>query len=641
MRRLRLPGLLLVAALSAVLVAAAAAAEPEPPQTLKGLSIEELSQIDVTSVSKHAETISDAAAAISVITAEDLRRAGITELPEALRLATGLAVSRFNGETWGISARGFNISTANKMQVLIDGRSVYTPLFSGVFWGAQDVMLADVDRIEVIRGPGGTLWGANAVNGVINIITKTSADTQGTLVDARGGTQHGQVAVHYGGAAAGGSATYRVYGKFSHIDAQLFSNGESAEDPSDHGQGGFRAELAPSGRTTLTLQGDVYDARSGLFDRPDIVETGGNVLGRITHTTSSGSQLQVQAYFDHTYRDVPRQFSEHRNTVDIDSQYRFTVTRSQDITLGAGYRMTRGDAPPSPVLFFDPAARTSYVLNTFAQDEISLKPNRVVLTAGSKFEYNDFTGFEIQPTARLRWSLTPRQMAWGAVSRAVRMPTRFDTDLRFTGAFPVVVLQGNPDFQSEHVVATEAGYRVRAADVIAIDVAAFVNRYGDLRSQEPAATAPFIPVTLGNGFEATTRGVEMAVDLQPARPWQLRAEYDFLSEDFHTSPDSRDPSNGSSEHNDPTHQFYLRSYLNLPHRTELDAVFRAVGALPQPAVPGYAELTLRGGWGVGGPFEFALIGDNLLHDRHGEAAATGPLQEQYPRRLTARFTMRF
>jgi iron complex outermembrane receptor protein len=612
---------------------------PGNDQTFKGLSIDDLSKIDVTSVSKHAEIVSEAAAAVSVITAEDLRRAGVTELPEAMRLAVGLAVARFNGETWGVSARGFNISTANKMLVLIDGRSVYTPLYSGVFWGVQDVVFEDVERIEVVRGPGGTLWGANAVNGVINIITKIAADTQGTLVSTSAGSRLGQTVLRYGG-KAGVNTTYRMYTKYSYFGPQVFSSGVTAHDRLGRGQAGFRMDWIPPSRTALTLQADVYDAKSGLSDRPDIDESGGNLLGRFSHTSAKGAQLQLQAYYDGTYRKVPRQFSEHRDTGDLDFQYRRAAGR-HDVTTGVGYRLTAGRAPGSSVLFFDPSSRSSHLLNVFVQDEIALLPRTLTATLGSKVEHNDFTGVEYQPTARLRWSPSEKQTVWGAVSRAVRMPTRFDSDLRFTGGLPLVVLQGSPDFASETVIAGEAGYRHRVANRLALDVAAFVNGYDNLRTQEPSTAPGGVPITLGNNLQATTRGVEVGVDYQPASFWQLHGAYTRLSEDFQLTTESRDPSKGSGEHNDPQDQLFMRSYLDLPARGELDAMFRFVGALPQPKVARYAELTLRIGWGHEGPMELSLTGDNLLHSRHGEAAATGPLQEQYLRRVTARAMWRF
>ena len=636
---MRFHSTLSVAAVFLILCRTAAGQTPPQDQTFKGLSIEELLKIDVTSVSKHAETVSEAAAAISVITGEDLRRAGVTELPEAMRLAVGMSVARFNGEAWGVSARGFNISTANKMLVLLDGRSVYTPLFSGVFWGVQDVVLEDVERIEVVRGPGGTLWGANAVNGVINIITKAAAATQGVLLTTSAGSSLGQNVIRYGG-TAGLNAAYRVYGKYSYFGPQVFANGATAHDRVGRGQAGFRMDWTPPSRTALTLQADAYYAKSGLFDRPDIDESGGNLIARLSHTSSRGAQLQLQGYYDGTYRKVPRQFSEHRDTGDIDFQYRIASGR-HDITTGVGYRVTRGRAPGSAVLFFEPAERTSHLLNVFVQDEIALTPRTLTATLGSKVEHNDFTGVEYQPTARLRWSPSARQTVWGAVSRAVRMPTRFDSDLRFTGAFPVVVLQGSADFKSETVVAGEVGYRHRVGNQIALDVATFINDYDDLRTQEPSLAPGGIPVTLANNLQATTRGLEVGVDYIPVPFWQLHGAYSRLWENFHVTPDSRDSSKGSGEHNDPQNQFSLRSYWDLPARSEIDAVFRFVGALPQPTVSRYAELTLRIGWGRGGPLELSLIGDNLLHPRHGEAGGTGPLQEQFLRRVTARATWLF
>ncbi len=605
----------------------------------KGLSIDDLSRIDVTSVSKHAEVIGEAAAAISVITSEDLRRAGIVELPEALRLASGMFVARFNGEAWGASARGFNISTANKMLVLVDGRSIYTPLFSGVFWGAQDIVLEDVDRIEIVRGPGGALWGANAVNGVINIITKAAGDTQGVLLTTSAGNRVGGQVVRYGG-RAGANAAYRVYGKYSYLGPQVFSTGASARDPHRHAQAGFRIDWTPPSRTAFTLQGDASHGLSGLADRPDIDQAGGNLLGRLSHTTAGGSQLQLQAYYDATYRLVPRQFSEHRDTYDLDAQYRIAGLGRHDVTTGVGYRYSNGRTRPSPVLFFEPQERSFQLVNAFVQDAITLLPQRLIATVGTKIEHNTYTGVEYQPTARLRWSPDRRQTYWGGVSRAVRIPTRFDTDFRFTGTFPVVVLQGSADFKSETVIAVEAGYRTRLGTRVAVDLAGFVNGYDDLRSQEPAAGSPGIPVTLGNLLQATTRGVEIGVDYQPTPSWEWHLSYTALGEDFRLAPESRDVSGGSAEHNEPDHYLTVRSFANLPAGTEFDVVFRFAGALPRPAVPAYAELTLRAGWNRG-PVQLSITGDNLLHGRHGEAAATGPLQEQFLRRATARATWRF
>lgn len=479
-------------------------AQDAASETLKQLTIEELTQIDVTTVAKHAEPISEAAGAISVITQEDLRRSGVTTLAEALRLATGISVARSDGHTWAISARGFNSPTSDKMQVLIDGRIVYTPLFSGVQWDVQDTVLEDVDRIEVIRGPGATLWGANAMNGVINIITKPANQTPGTLAQVGGGSELGQGIVQYGGVFASGAA-YRVYGKYSYRGALELTDGASAHDAMQGERAGFRVDWPHGARTAFTLQGDIYDGRIGVSDRPDIDVTGGNILGRVAHTFVSGAQLQVQWYYDGTYRNVPRQYTEHRDTYDVQMQYRMTLGGRHDVTAGVGYDLTTGRTPPSPVLFFVPETRTSPLFNAFAQDEIAILPHRVALIVGSKLEHNDYTGFEYEPTARLRWTSTSGQTLWGAISRAVRMPTRFDADVRFTGFTPIVLIQGSADFQSETVVSSELGYRRTVGRQLAFDVSAFSNHYDRLRSQEPTPPSGF-PIVLANNLQARIAG---------------------------------------------------------------------------------------------------------------------------------------
>ena len=609
---------------------------PTPPPQQR-LTIDDLLKIDVTSASKHAEPVGEAAAAISIIRQDDIRRAGITTLPDALRLATGVDVAQFDGRTWGISARGFDISTANKMVVLIDGRSVYTPLFSGVSWDVQDLVLDDIDRIEVIRGPGGALWGANAMNGVINIITKRPSDTSGLLVEVGGGNDLNQAAIRYG-AALGSKGAYRVYGKYRDRGPQVFKNGDSAHDPLRSGQVGTRADFA-SGRTAFTLEGDAYLGRIGSFDRPDTDVAGGNILSRLTHTSTSGNQLQVQWYYDGTSRTVPRQFAERRDTIDADLQYRFSPLARHDVTAGAGVDVTRSRTTPSSVLFFDPANRTSPLFNVFAQDIVALAPQRLYLTVGSKVEHNDYTGMEYQPTLRLRWTPVSEHTLWGAVSRAVRMPTRFDTDLRFTGTAPIVVLRGDPAFASETVVAHEVGYRQGVGRFAAFSVTAFENDYDHLRSQEP--TAPVgVPIVLSNLLAARTAGVELGANIQPAKHWEIQGAYSFLSERFQLKPGSHDPTAGSSEANDPAHEFSFRSFVTLPRHTEIDATVRSIGSLPHPAIPGYTELTLHLGLRPAPHTEIAVIGQNLLHPQHQEGSTLAN-PEEFVRSIFAQITWRF
>ena len=614
------------------------AAEEGQDDTLKQLTIEQLTHIDVTTVTKHAEPLGEAAGAISLITQEDIRRSGVTTLADALRLATGVAVARSDGHTWAISARGFNSPTADKMQVLIDGRIVYTPLFSGVQWDVQDTVLENIDRIEVIRGPGAALWGANAMNGVINVITKTASQTSGTFIQLGAGSDLGQGVAQYAATFATGGG-YRVYGKYSYRGALEFDGGASARDPMQSGHSGFRVDWQHGPRTALTVQGDLYDGAIGVADRPDIHVTGGNVLGRLGHTLASGAQLQLQWYYDGTYRNVPRQFSEHRDTYDVQLQYRATFGSRHDVTTGAGYDVTSGRAPRSLVLFFVPDTRTSPLFNAFVQDEIAILPRRLAIVLGAKIEHNDYTGFEHEPTARIRWTSTSGHTLWSAVSRAVRMPTRFDTDLRFTGFTQAILIQGSPDFRSETVVSTEAGYRKTLAPQLAFDVSAFDNHYDQLRSQEPTIPGGF-PIVIANDLQAHTRGVELTADYRPAARLRLHAGYSFLDERLTFRPGSRDATAGAQEADDPRHQLSLRTYVDLPGRTEVDAMFRFVGELPNPRVARYAELDVHLGLRPRPFIELSIVGNDLLHTQHVEFGNLSP-PEAFPRSVYARASWRF
>jgi len=629
-----------VAALYALCTVTASAQDREPSgeSTLRRLSIEELSRIDVTSASKHAEPVSETPAAIVVLTQDDLRRSGITTLAEALRLATGVEVARFDGHTWAVSARGFNITTANKMAVFIDGRSVYTPLFSGVFWDVQDYVLDDIDRIEVIRGPGGALWGANAVNGVINIITEAAEDTAGGRMSIGGGNDLGQLSARYGG-RLGATGAYRAYAKYRYRAGQLLSNGLNANDPLRSGQAGFRTDWQPSTRTSFGLQGDFYKGLVGLTDRADSDVSGGNILARLSHTSGSGSQIQVQGYFDRTSRFVPRQLAERRETGDVDLQYRFSAGTRHDLTTGAGFRVSRGRVIPSAVYFFEPDVRTDPLYSAFVEDDITIVPGVLDITAGAKLEHNNYTGLEYQPTLRARWSPTTEDTLWTAVSRAVRIPARFDTDLRFTANTPVVVLRGDPAFQSEELLAKEVGYRRRFGSLMTADLAAFVNRYDNLRSLEPSVPGG-IPVVLSNKLAARTAGLEATLELQAAPRWQVHTGYAFLHEEFTPAPGSLDPAPGANEHNDARHKITVRSFLNVSERIEVDAVLRAVSKLKVPEVPAYAELTLHLGWSLPNRFEIALIGDNLLHDKHPEFGQLVP-REEFRRAVFLQTTWQF
>jgi iron complex outermembrane receptor protein len=610
-------------------------------QDLKRLSIEELAELDVTSVSRRLERLSQAGAAVSVVRQDDIRRTGVVTLAEAMRLADGLDVARYDGRTWAVSARGFNISTANKLLVMLDGRTLYSPLFAGTFWDVQDTVLADIDRIEVIRGPGGALWGANAVNGVINIITKDASTTRGGAALLAGGTEERFIASARHGGRLGQSGSYRVFGKYRRKDANVFPTGESADDDLQLGRGGFRIDSGDRTSTRWTLQGDAYRGTEGLFDRDDTDVAGGNVLGRWVKRYSGSSELQIQAYYDRTYRNVPLQFEEVRDAFDAEVQRRSNFRGRHDLLFGGTVRVTTGRDIGSGGFHFDPERQTEKLFGFFAQDEITLKPGRFFLTLGSKFERNDFTGLEVQPTARVRWTPEGNQTAWGAVSRAVRLPVRIDTDLRIVNpATGALLVSGNEDFGAESVVAYEGGYRIRPLARLSLDLAAFANRYDSLRSQEfPSPLGPV--VQLGNTLNAVTTGVELAGTVQVLEQWRVHAWYAYLHKNLSLDPGSRDLSRGRDEANDPSFLFSLRSYLDLPYGLAFDGVLRHADERPYPAVPAYSELDLRLGWTVRPGWEISLVGQNLLHDHHPELGSIQAVRYEFQRGAYVRSAWRF
>lgn len=607
---------------------------------LKRLSIEELMEIDVTSVSRRAERLNEAAAAIIVITQEDIRRSGVTSLPEALRLVTSLHVARQNQRDWAISARGFNITRANKMLVLVDGRSVYTPLFSGVFWDVQDTLLEDVERIEVIRGPGATLWGANAVNGIINIITKRAADTQGGLVTAGAGNEErGFGAVRYGG-TLGESGHYRVYGKYFARDSLVLANGSDARDPSWMGQGGFRADWSASKRDAFTLQADAYTGRTGEPLRDDTNLDGGNLLGRWSRHLGEDSNLELQVYWDRTHRYIPDLFEEHLDILDLDFQHRLPAAERHDLVWGFGYRWHHDRVGNSDAVGFFPPRRDFDLFSFFVQDEVSLLDDRLAVIAGTKLEHNDSTGFEVQPSLRAAWKASERRTLWAALSRAVRTPTRVDEDVVVFFPDGSPMLKGSRAFESEEVLAYELGYRIQPHPELLLDVAGFYNVYDDLRSQEPLGSAPS-PRVLLNNLEAETWGLELRANLQLVPGWRVQAAYAWLEKDLRLDPGSRDPLGGLAEGNDPEHRASLRSFFNLPGGFELDGWLRYVSALPSPAVDAYTELDLRLGWQASDALELSLVGQNLLHGSHAEFGPATPLREEVERGFYGKVTWRF
>ena len=601
------------------------AQEPDTVGDLKSLSIEQLMNLEVSSVSRRPERLTQAASAIQVITQEDIRRSGASSLPEALRLAPNLQVAQIDSRQWAIGARGFNGTTANKLLVLIDGRTVYTPLYSGVFWDAQDIPLPDIDRIEVISGPGATLWGANAVNGVINVITKDSSDTQGFFLSGGGGTElNGLGTVRYGG-ELGSDARYRIYGRGFARDAAVLPGGQDAGDDWHFEQGGFRMDWDASDNDRVTLQGDLYDGRIDQPSASDIGVSGGNVLAKWSRMISETSNLAAQLYYDRTHRDIPDTFGEDLDTYDLELQHTLRLGARHDMVWGLGYRLIGDHVINSEALAFLPADVTRQWFTGFVQDEIAVAPNQLHIVVGTKVEHNDYTGFEIQPSARVNWTLSTSGTLWGAVSRALRTPSRIDREL-FAPAQPPYAIAGGPNFQSEEELAHELGYRHQRAS-LALSVATFYNRYHGLRSVEQVNPPDPFPVVLGNGQDGESYGVEVTADYWITRQWSLRVGYTELRVHVWPNPGSTDTSRGSAESNAPDRQFFLHSSVDLPARLRLDAGFRAIDDLSFQQVPAYAELNAKITWQPTANLGLSVVGLNLLHRRHAEFGAPASRRE--------------
>lgn len=597
-------------------------------QDLRSFSLEELMGLEVTSVSRKPEPFVSTAGAVGVMTGQDVQQTGYRSIADALRYATGLQVARVDGRVWAISARGFNASESNKLLVLMDGRTVYTPLFSGVLWDVQDTFLPDLDRIEIIRGPGATMWGANAVNGVISITTKNARYTQGGLLTVGGGTEERAFAsARYGGEVPG-KFFYRVYAKGYVRDDMTKPDGLAGGDEVRMAQGGFRLDSAgPEELGGWTVQGDYYEGRIGPAVGAHSPVSGGNLLARLTRQLSGDVELTTQVYFDHVSRDLYGQYSEVLHTYDFDTQVRFSPWEHHEFVAGVNYRSASDHTGDSGTTQFAPARRRIEKAGAFVQDEIRLFDGKLGLILGSKLEYHESIGAELQPSARLAIR-GATQTLWAAVSRAVRTPSRYDEDLRFPNTRrPLLV--GNPDFQPEQVIAYELGYRAQPTRTIAWDVSVFFNDYSDLRSQE-RSTVPGRRV-FGNKLRAQTDGVEVSAKWQLLPKWRLQAGYAYLHERFTMDPSSTDASNGIQEWNDPEHTATLRSSLQFFRGFEWDVGVRYVSSLPHPAQESYTAVDSRLVWRYRGQWEFALVGQNLLDPVHTEFGPAQPNAHQVER----------
>lgn len=596
------------------------------PNALKKMSLDELMDIQVTSVSKRPEKLSETASAIQLITDEDIRRSGATSLPEALRLASNLEVAQVDARQWAITARGFNNVFADKMLVLIDGRTVYTPLYAGVYWDVQQTMLTDLDRIEVISGPGATQWGANAVNGVINVTTKSAKDTQGTLVSAGGGTElRGAGEARYGG-KLGSNLYYRVYATYADRGDSVRPRGQSSQDDWRTGQAGFRLDYDPGTADALTLQGDLHTGTMNQFGPKNIQTSGGNLLGRWTRQLQDNSDMKLQIYYDRTHRSIPRSFTQELETYDVDFQHRRPLGSANDLVWGLGYRFVQDDVINTPANAFLPAqvGRASY--SAFVQDEIALSKDRLHLILGTKVEHNDYTGYEIEPTVRLTWHPDQKQTFWAAVSRAIRTPSRIDRDL-YSPAVPPYRITGGSHVVSEKLLAYEAGYRVQIDPQLSLSVATFLNNYGDLRSLTPLNPPQAFPVENSSGLRGRSSGAEMTVEWQVAPKWRLRIGWTELRVHSEPQPGTGDRATRDSIARDPNHQAFLRSWLDLSATWECDATLRYIAPIHSSSVPGYAEADLRLGWHPKPAWEFSLLGQNLLHSQHPEFNSPGSRRE--------------
>jgi iron complex outermembrane receptor protein len=634
---------------------------------LSQASLEDLMNIQVTSVSKKEQKLSQAGAAIFVITQEDIRRSGATNIPDLLRLAPGVDVARVSANQWAISIRGFSDLFANKVLVLIDGRSVYSPSFSGVFWDMVNVPVEDIDRIEVIRGPGGTVWGANAVNGVINIITKNSKATQGGLMSAGAGSQeHADGLIQYGG-SIGQTGSYRVTGNYFDIGSSVFPNGQQAADGWQAGQAGFRSDWDLSPRDTLTVQGDFLKTAesqtittlfsdalplSRTFNDP-VAATDGNILARWNHTLANGSSMSLEMY-DDASRHLDLGFTNVENTVDLDFQHHIALGSRNDVVWGLGTRFIDSAYSAGYAVSITPNHRFDSLWSAFVQDQVKLT-DALSLTMGTKAEHNDFTGPEFEPSAQLVWTPSGKETLWVSAARAIREPSPTDDDVRDDSAsfpsgssFALIRALGNPLMKAEELRDFEAGYRAQAGKHVSLDVTGFVGLYRNLES-ESAETPYFsntqqgvpylvVPVLLVNGPPAHTYGVEFSGNWNVTNHWRISPGYSYFHIDVDGNSSALEIPPGTS----PNHQFQVRSLLDLPHHLEWDNTVGYVSKLAVGSVPGYPRLDSRLGWRMGEFVEFSIVGQDLLTPRHVEYFDTDSLNRTVVERsVFGKVTWRF
>ena len=628
------------------------------------MDFEQLAKIKVTTVSRSESTVAQSPAAIFVITPEMIRRSGATVIPELFRMVPGMDVARIDGNKWAIGSRGFNARFQDKLLVQMDGRTVYSPIFSGVYWDTVDYPLEDIERIEIVRGPGASVWGANAVNGIISIITKSAKDTQGGLFSAGGGTvEQGFGTFRHGGMVRDDLA-YRIYGKAFTRD-QTFAQVGDPHDGWWSGSGGLRLDWKPSEVNTLTFDGGYLHSVAGRRDERAIPSATapfsflnlenettdvGHALARWSHTVDADNSWSLAGYWDRGFRVLDNLPLDLRwDTWDVDFQHQLPLGERHKLVYGAGYRYVDAFLGSSGrdggfAASFPPPKHQSHLVSAFLQDEITLMPERLKLTLGTKLERNEFTGFEVQPTARLLWTPTARQTVWASVSRAVRTPNMSEDSLALallpvatapTAIFPRVM--GNTAFESEEVWAYELGYRVQPRDNVSFDTTLFYNAYHNLRVSVPGAFTPgpvagtlILPLTYQNGMDGEVYGAELGANWQPAEAWQLHAAYTFLKMQLHRNPGLA-ASAEAAEGQSPVNQVYLRSSWNLPGNVEVDLIGRFVDQVTGfnsggagDKIDAYLSLDARLAWRARKNLEFEIVGQNLLDNHHPEFG-TNPL----------------
>ena len=621
----RLAGVRAGACLAGICAAAPAAAQlvasNDPVNQLSRMSLEELANVEVTSVSKQSQSLSSAPASIYVITHEEIVRSGVLSVPEALRLAPNLQVEQINSQDYQIGARGFGghleyQNFSNKILILIDGRSVYNPLFSGVAYDAQEVVMDDIERIEVISGPGATLWGANAMNGVINIITRSARETQGTLLHASAGAQETALAARYGAGFGDGDA-FRVYAKTFDRGPSELPDGGSGGDRWNKVMTGFRVDLdAPTASNRFTIQGDYQQAgeNHGAFGEVDFEQF--DLVGRWQHEGQRASS-RLQVFFDHSDRDQPPAgVAFTLSTWDLDFQQTLALGERHSVVWGLGQRSHDYDITSTATLAFQPEHRNLQLTNVFAQDSIELG-GQFTLVAGIKFEKNSFTDWSTLPDLRLSWAPNPHTLMWAAAARAIRAPTPFDVDVQ-EYSNGLLFIAGDPAFRTEKVDAFELGYRSQPHDAMSWSLAVFYDEYDDLRTIEPTPQA-FLPLHWGNLMEGETYGFELWANWQVTRWWRLSPGYRSLEKRLSFSDGASELLGVEQAGNDPAQRALLKSSMDFG-RWSLDATLRYVGKLPSPENPSYTDLGARLAWRASDSLEIALSGINLLDATHAEYA---------------------